>query len=157
MSTSFSGNVIGTNLSIAIVASRWNDLMVNKLIEGARDTLIRHGVDVDKIDMAMVPGCFELPLVTRTMAQSGRYDAIVCLGAVIRGATPHFDYVAGEAAKGIASASLETGVPCAFGVLTCDTIEQALERSGSKAGNKGVEAALAAIEMANLLSAIKSA
>jgi len=151
MSKQYSGDLIGTTLSIAIIASRWNDLMVNKLIEGARDALVRHGVKEDNIDSAMVPGCFELPLAAMKMAESGRYDAIVCLGAVIRGATPHFDYVAGEAAKGIAQVSTTTGVPATFGVLTCDTIEQAIERSGSKGGNKGVEAALAAIEMANLL------
>ncbi len=151
MSKTFSADLIGTELTIAIVASRWNDLMVNKLIEGARDSLVRHGVKEDNIDLAMVPGCFELPLAALKLAESGRYDAIVCLGAVIRGATPHFDYVAGEAAKGIAQVSNTTGIPATFGVLTCDTIEQAIERSGSKGGNKGVEAALAAIEMANLL------
>lgn len=151
MSKTFSGDLIGTELTIAIVASRWNDLMVNKLIEGARDSLVRHGVKEGNIDLAMVPGCFELPLAALKLAESGRYDAIVCLGAVIRGATPHFDYVAGEAAKGIAQVSNTTGIPATFGVLTCDTIEQAIERSGSKGGNKGVEAALAAIEMANLL------
>lgn len=151
MSKTFSADLIGTELTIAIVASRWNDLMVNKLIEGARDSLVRHGVKEGNIDLAMVPGCFELPLAALKLAESGRYDAIVCLGAVIRGATPHFDYVAGEAAKGIAQVSNTTGIPATFGVLTCDTIEQAIERSGSKGGNKGVEAALAAIEMANLL------
>ena len=151
MSKTFSADLIGTELTIAIVASRWNDLMVNKLIEGARDSLVRHGVKEDNIDLAMVPGCFELPLAALKLAESGRYDAIVCLGAVIRGATPHFDYVAGEAAKGIAQVSNTTGIPATFGVLTCDTIEQAIERSGSKGGKKGVEAALAAIEMANLL------
>ena len=151
MSNTFSGDLIGTDQSIAIVASRWNDLMVNKLIEGDRDTLTRHGVKEENIDLAMVPGCFELPLAAQKLAESSRYDAIVCLGAVIRGATPHFDYVAGEAAKVIAQVSNKTGVPVAFGVLTCDTIEQAIERSGSKGGNKGVEAALAAIEMANLM------
>jgi len=154
MSKNFSGNLIGTDLRLAIVASRWNDLMVNKLIDGARDTLLRHGVNEENIDLAMVPGCFELPLAAMKMAESGRYDAVVCLGAVIRGATPHFDYVAGEAARGISDVSITTGVPTTFGVLTCDTIEQAIERSGSKGGNKGVEAALAAIEMANLLKKI---
>jgi 6,7-dimethyl-8-ribityllumazine synthase len=151
MGNVYSANMIGTDLKIAIVASRWNDLMVNKLIEGAKDTLIRHGVAESGIDLAMVPGCFELSLAAKKMASSGAYDAIVCLGAVIRGATPHFDYVAGEAARGISHVSSTTGVPATFGVLTCDSIEQAIERSGSKAGNKGVEAALAAIEMANLI------
>jgi len=120
-------------------------------LEGAKDALIRHGVAEEDIDVALVPGSFELPLVAQKMAQSGRYDAVVCLGVVIRGATPHFDYIAGEAAKGIAQASWQSGIPVTFGVITSDTIEQAIERAGSKAGNKGVEAALAAIEMANLL------
>ncbi len=157
MSQVFSGDLVGTGLRIGIVASRWNDFMVGKLVEGARDALVRHGVSDDAIDIAHVPGCFELPLVAKKMVEIGRYDAIVCLGAVIRGATPHFDYVAGEAARGIARVGLESGVPVAFGVLTCDSVEQAIERSGSKGGNKGVEAATAAIEMANLLRAIDAA
>jgi len=151
MGKEYSANLIGTDLKFAIVASRWNDLMVNKLIEGARDTLIRHGVSDKAIDLAFVPGCFELPMAARKMADSGNYDAVVCLGAVIRGATPHFEYIAGEAARGISQVGVLTGIPASFGVLTCDTTEQAIERSGSKAGNKGVEAALAAIEMANLM------
>ena len=151
MSKTFSGNLVGTDLKIGIVSSRWNDFMGGKLREGAKDTLIRHGVDPDNIDEALVPGSFELPLIAKKMAENGRYDAIICLGVVIRGATPHFDFVAGEAAKGIAQASWHSGVPITFGVITTDTIEQAIERSGSKAGNKGAEAALAAIEMANLL------
>lgn len=126
--------------------------MGSKLLEGAKDALLRHGVAENDIDVAFVPGSYELPLVAKRMAQSGRYDAVICLGVVIRGATPHFDYVAGEAAKGIAQASLQTDIPIAFGVITTDTLEQAIERSGSKAGNKGVEAAMAAIEMANLLA-----
>lgn len=157
MSQVFSGDLVGTGLRIGIVASRWNDFMVGKLVEGARDALVRHGVSDDAIDIAHVPGCFELPLIAKKMIEIGRYDAIVCLGAVIRGATPHFDYVAGEAARGIARVGLESGVPVAFGVLTCDSVEQAIERSGSKGGNKGVEAATAAIEMANLLRAIDAA
>ena len=128
--------------------------MGGKLLEGAKDTLIRHGVDPNNIDEALVPGSFELPLIAKKMAENGRYDAIICLGVVIRGATPHFDFVAGEAAKGIAQASWHSGVPITFGVITTNTIEQAIERSGSKAGNKGAEAALAAIEMANLLVAL---
>lgn len=152
MSKTFSGNLVGTDLKIGIVSSRWNDFMGSKLLAGAKDTLVRHGVDPDNIDEALVPGSFELPLVAKKMAQNGRYDAIICLGVVIRGATPHFDFVAGEAAKGIAQASWHSGVPITFGVITTDTIEQAIERSGSKAGNKGAEAALAAIEMANLLA-----
>ncbi len=151
MKVEYSGSLVGTGLSFAIVASRWNDLMVAKLVEGAKDTLFRHGVEPDAVDLAYVPGCFELPLVATKLAATGKYDAILCLGAVIRGATPHFDYVASESAKGISHVARTTGVPTAFGVLTCDTIEQAIERSGSKGGNKGVEAALTAIEMANLL------
>lgn len=151
MGKHFSGSMVGTGLKMGLVASRWNDFMGSKLLQGAQDTLIRHGVAEADIDVAMVPGSFELPLAALKMAKSGRYDAVVCLGVVIRGATPHFDYVAGEAAKGIAQASWQSGVPVAFGVVTSDTIEQAIERAGSKSGNKGAEAALAAIEMANLL------
>ena len=154
MNKTFSGNLVGTDLKFGIVISRWNDFMGGKLLEGAKDTLIRHGVHPDHIDVAFVPGSFELPLVAKKMAENGRYDAIICLGVVIRGATPHFDFVAGEAAKGIAQASWQSGLPIAFGVITTDTIEQAIERSGSKAGNKGVEAALAAIEMANLMAVL---
>ena len=151
MGTTYSANLIATDLKLAIVASRWNDLMVKQLVEGAMGTLQQHGADESNIDLAWVPGCYEIPLAASRMAASGKYDAVVCLGAVIRGATPHFDYVAGEAARGISNAAASTGVPVSFGVLTCDTIEQAIERSGSKAGNKGVEAALAAVEMANLI------
>ncbi len=151
MSQLFSGNLVGSGLKIGIIASRWNDFMGSKLLEGAKDTLIRHGVNTQDIDVAMVPGSFELPLAAQKMATSGRYDAIICLGVVIRGATPHFDYIVGETTKGIAHAGLQSGIPVTFGVITSDTIEQAIERSGSKAGNKGIEAALAAIEMANLL------
>jgi 6,7-dimethyl-8-ribityllumazine synthase len=155
MSNTFSGNLVGTGLKIGIVSSRWNDFMGHRLLEGAKDTLVRHGVKAEAIDVAMVPGSFELPLAAQKMAGSGRYDAVICLGVVIRGATPHFDYVAGEAAKGIAQAGLQAGIPVTFGVITSDTVEQAIERAGSKAGNKGVEAALAAIEMANLLRQIE--
>lgn len=157
MSHLFSGNLVGSGLKIGIVASRWNDFMGSKLLEGAKDALIRHGVNAEDIDVAMVPGSFELPLAAQKMANSGRYDAVVCLGVVIRGATPHFDYVAGEASRGIAQAGLQSGLPVTFGVVTSDTLEQAIERAGSKAGNKGVEAALAAIEMANLLRQIEGA
>jgi len=156
MNQLFSGNLIGTGLRIGIVASRWNEFIGAKLLEGARDSLCRHGVNEADIDIAMVPGSFELPLAAQRMANSGRYDAILCLGVVIRGATPHFDYIAGETAKGIAQVGLQSGIPVAFGVITSDTIEQAIERAGSKAGNKGVEAALAAIEMANLLHQIEN-
>ncbi|GIW72649.1 MAG: 6,7-dimethyl-8-ribityllumazine synthase [Planctomycetota bacterium] len=136
----------------AIAASRFNDLICERLLAGCRDTLVRHGVAADRIDLARVPGCFELPLVALRLAASGRYAAVICLGALIRGATPHFDHIAAAATSGIAEAALRTGVPCIFGVLTCDTLEQALERAGGKAGNKGAEAALAALEVADLLA-----
>lgn len=144
------GNLIGTGLRIGIVAGRFNELIVSKLVGGALDALKRHGVNEDDVEVAWVPGAFEIPLIAKKMAESGRFDAVVTLGAVIRGATPHFDYVCNECAKGVASLSLSTGIPVIFGVLTTDTIEQAIERAGTKAGNKGWEAASAAIEMANL-------
>ncbi len=147
----YEGMLVGTGLRIGLVATRWNDFIVGNLVSGAKDALVRHGVAEEDIGLALVPGAFEIPLVTKRLAMSGKYDAIVCLGAVIRGATAHFEYVAGEVAKGIASVMLETGVPVTFGVLTTETLEQAIERAGAKAGNKGAEAALAAIEMANLL------
>ena len=144
------GNLVGTGLRIGIVAGRFNELIVSRLVGGALDALKRHGVSEEKVDLAWVPGAFEIPLIAKKMAESGRYDAVITLGAVIRGATPHFDYVCSECAKGVASLSLSTGIPVIFGVLTTDTIEQAIERAGTKAGNKGWEAAAAAIEMANL-------
>lgn len=147
----FSGKLIGTSLSIGIVVSRWNDFMGNRLLEGAKDALLRHDVDEGAIDVAYVPGSFEVPLAANVMARSGHYHAVVCLGVLIRGATPHFDYIANEASKGIAQTSLQSGVPVVFGIVTADTIEQAIERCGSKAGNKGAEAALVAIEMADLM------
>jgi len=147
----YEGMLVGTGLRIGLVATRWNDFIVGNLVSGAKDALVRHGVAEEDIGLALVPGAFEIPLVAKRLAMSGKYDAIVCLGAVIRGATAHFEYVAGEVAKGIASVMLETGVPVTFGVLTTETLEQAIERAGAKAGNKGAEAALAAIEMANLL------
>lgn len=134
-----------------IVVSRFNEFICSKLLEGALDTLRRHGADDDAITVAWVPGAFDIPLIAKNMAESGNYDAVIALGCVIRGATAHFDYVAGEAAKGIGQASLQTGRPVVFGVLTTDTIEQAIERAGTKSGNKGADAAMAAIEMANLL------
>lgn len=146
----FEGNLVGTGLRIGIVAARFNELIVSKLVGGALDALRRHGVAEEMVDVAWVPGAFEIPLIAKKMAESGRYDAVVTLGAVIRGATPHFEYVCNECAKGVASLSLSTGIPVIFGVLTTDTIEQAIERAGTKAGNKGWEAAAAAIEMANL-------
>ncbi len=147
----FEGNLVAPDLTIAIVLSRFNSLIGDRLLEGALDTLRRHGVSEDGITLARVPGAFEIPLAASMLAKSGKYDAVICLGAVIRGATAHFDYVAGPMASGLASISVETGVPVLFGVLTTDTIEQALERAGTKAGNKGADVAAAAIEMANLL------
>lgn len=145
------GKLIGTGLRIGIVHARFNDFIGQKLLEGAEDTLIRHGVDPNHIEFFRVPGSFEIPLVAKKLAQSKRYHAIICLGVLIRGGTIHFDLIAAEVTKGLAQISLETGIPLTFGVLTCDTIEQAIERSGSKSGNKGVDAAQAAIEMADLL------
>lgn len=135
----------------AIVISRFNEFVTSKLLGGATDALERHGVATANIDVVWSPGSFEIPVLAQTLAESKRYAAVLCLGAVIRGGTDHYQYVAAEAAKGVAMASMKTGVPCIFGVLTCDTIEQAIERSGAKAGNKGADAAMAAIEMANLL------
>ncbi|HET9077891.1 MAG TPA: 6,7-dimethyl-8-ribityllumazine synthase [Acidimicrobiales bacterium] len=150
----FEGTLSGTGLRVAIAAARFNDTIVNRLLDGARDGLRRHGVDPGSVDVAWAPGAFELPLVAARLAASGDYDAVITLGAVIRGATGHYDFVAGHCAAGVARASLDTGVPVVFGVLTTDTIEQAVERSGTKAGNKGFEAAMTAIEMANLMAAL---
>ncbi len=150
MST-FEGNLIGTGLKIGVVASRFNELLSTRLVAGAQDALLRHGVAEEDVDVAWVPGGFEIPLVSKKMASSGRYDAVVALGVVIRGGTPHFEYVASEIAKGVSKASLDTGVPVMFGVITADSIEQAVERAGTKSGNKGWDAALAAIEMAHLM------
>ncbi|MDK4078181.1 6,7-dimethyl-8-ribityllumazine synthase, partial [Staphylococcus pseudintermedius] len=141
----------GKGLKIGVVVSRFNDLITGRLLDGAQDALRRHQVAEDSIDVAYVPGAFELPIVAKKMAQTGKYDAVVTLGCVIRGATSHYDYVCNEAAKGIAKASDDTGVPVIFGVLTTENIEQAIERAGTKAGNKGAESAVGAIEMANLL------
>jgi len=149
--TVFEGRLTGRGLKFALVVGRFNELISIRLHEGALDCLRRHEVSDEDIDVAWVPGAFELPLVAAKLAGSGRYDAVVCLGAVIRGGTPHFEYVASEAAKGIAKVGLDTGVPVVFGALTTDTIEQAVERAGTKAGNKGWAAALSALEMADLL------
>ncbi len=149
--TVYTGRLRGDGLRVALVCARFNDLITERLLSGARDGLVRHGVDEASITEVWVPGAFELPLVSMQLAASGEYDAVVCLGAVIRGATAHFDYVAGQSAAGCARASLDTGVPVIFGVLTTETIEQAIERSGTKAGNKGFDSAVAAIEMADLL------
>lgn len=144
------GDLQAKGLKFGIVMSRFNEFITGKLVEGAIDALIRHGAREDDIELAKVPGSFEIPLVAKKMALKGTYHAIICLGTIIRGATPHFDYIAAEVSKGIASASLETGVPIAFGIITSDTIEQAIERAGSKSGNKGWDAAITAIEMAQL-------
>jgi 6,7-dimethyl-8-ribityllumazine synthase len=145
------GKLQAEGKKFGIVIARFNSFIAERLLEGALDTLARSGVNVEEVEVARVPGAFEIPLVAQKMVKSGRYDAVICLGAVIRGATPHFDFVANEAAKGIAQASMESGIPIIFGVLTTDTIEQAIERAGSKAGNKGSECAVTAIEMVNLL------
>lgn len=152
----YTGSVNGTDLTIGIVVGRFNDFITNKLLDGAINTLKQYGVNKKNVDIAWVPGAFEIPLIAQKMAQKSKYDAIITLGAVIRGDTPHFDYVCNEAAKGISTASLKTEKPVIFGILTTDTTEQALERSGIKAGNKGAEAAVAAIEMANLIKVISS-
>ncbi|RBW70358.1 6,7-dimethyl-8-ribityllumazine synthase [Bacillus taeanensis] len=146
----FEGNLVGSGLKIGIVVGRFNEFITGKLLSGAEDALRRHGVDEADVDIAWVPGAFELPLIAKKMADSKKYDAVITLGTVIRGSTPHFDYVCNEAAKGVSAAALNSGVPVIFGVLTTDTIEQAIERAGTKAGNKGWEAAAGAIEMANL-------
>ncbi len=148
------GKLDAKGLRFGLVVSRFNSFIVDRLVEGALDTLVRHGAEETNLTVVKVPGAFELPLVTKKMAGSGKYDALICLGAVIRGGTPHFEYVSSEMTKGIAAASLESGLPVAFGVLTTDSVEQAIERAGTKAGNKGVEAAMSAIEMVNLLGAV---
>ena len=147
--------VVKKGAKFALVAGRFNEFITTKLVEGAQDALVRHGASEDAVTLAWVPGSFEMPLVARRLAESGKFDAVICLGAVIRGATPHFEYVAAESAKGVAQASLSTGRPVIFGVITADTIEQAVERAGTKSGNKGFAAACAAIEMVNLLDQIK--
>jgi 6,7-dimethyl-8-ribityllumazine synthase len=149
------GNLTAKGFAFGIVASRFNEFITARLLDGALDALRRHGADEDKITVARVPGSYEIPLVAKQMAASHQYDAVICLGTVIRGATPHFEYIAGEVAKGVAMVGLDTGVPVVFGVLTTDSIEQAVERAGTKAGNKGFDAACAAIEMANLLRELK--
>lgn len=149
------GNLISEGIKIGIAASRFNEFIVSKLVSGAEDGLIRHGVEEKDIDIAWVPGAFELPLIAKKMAKSGKYDAVICLGAVIRGATSHYDYVCSEVTKGIANVSLASEIPVIFGVVTTDTIEQAIERAGTKVGNKGFDAASTAIEMTNLLKNIK--
>jgi 6,7-dimethyl-8-ribityllumazine synthase len=153
--TVFEGNLIGSGLKVGMVVGRFNELLSSRLLSGAKDALTRHDVAEKDIDVAWVPGAFEIPLAAKKLATSGRYDAVIALGVVIRGATPHFDYVASEVSKGVAKVSLDSGVPVVFGVVTADTIEQAVERAGTKQGNKGWDAAESAIEMANLLKTMK--
>ena len=152
----FEGKLTSGNIRIGIVASRFNEFITSKLISGAMDGLIRHDVPEDSIHLAWVPGAFEIPLIASKMAKSGKYDAVICLGAVIRGATSHYDYVCNEVSKGIAAVSLETGIPVLFGILTTENIEQAIERAGTKAGNKGYDCALSAIEMVNVIREIEA-
>ena len=151
----FEGKLVSNGVKIGIVAARFNEFITGKLLSGAIDGLIRHNVKEEEVDVAWVPGAFEIPLIASKMAKSGRYDAVICLGAVIRGSTTHYDYVCHEVSKGVAHISLDTGIPVIFGVLTTENIEQAIERAGTKAGNKGYDCALSAIEMINLINAIE--
>ncbi len=151
----FEGNVISKNIRVGIVAARFNEFIVSKLVGGALDGLKRHGVNEEDVDVAWVPGAFEIPLIAKKMAECGKYDAVICVGAVIRGSTTHYDYVCSEVSKGIASVSLNSDIPVMFGVITTENIEQAIERAGSKAGNKGYDCALGAIEMVNLIREIE--
>ena len=148
------GELQAKGLKFGIVISRFNEFITSKLLDGAKDALLRHGAKDEDIDVVKVPGSFEIPIVAKKMALKGTYHSVICLGTVIRGATPHFDYIAAEVSKGIATASMDTGIPIAFGVITCDTIEQAVERAGSKSGNKGWDAAITAIEMAQVMKKI---
>lgn len=154
MTKVYDGQLDARGLKVALVLSRFNSFITERLLEGAQDALARHGAEADKLTIVRVPGAFELPLAARKLAESGRYDAVIALGTVIRGSTPHFDYVAAEVSKGLAQVSLQSGLPVAFGVLTCDTIDQAIERAGTKSGNKGFDAAMTAIEMVNLFKAM---
>ncbi len=151
MANNYEGKLIGTDLKIGIVVSRFNDFITSRLLEGAMDALIRHGAAADDIDVAWVPGAMEVPVVAQRMAMSKKYDSVICLSAVIRGSTPHFEHVCNSITRGVGTISLQTGVPVIYGVITSDSIEQAVERAGTKAGNKGYDAAISAIEMANLL------
>jgi len=155
MSAVFEGNLKADGLKVAVVASRFNDFIVSKLVDGAKDCFVRHGGDQADLATMWVPGAFEIPLMAKKLAESKKFDAVICLGAVIRGSTAHFDFVDGEAATGISRVNLDTGVPTIFGVITTDTIEQAIERAGTKAGNKGWEAALSAIEMSTLIKRLE--
>lgn len=154
MSTIYEGHLVGTDLKIGIVVGRFNDFITGRLLSGAEDALRRHGVDEQNIDVAWVPGAFEIPVIAKKLAATKKYDAVITLGTVIRGSTPHFDYVCNEVAKGVAAINMQEGIPVIFGVITTDNIEQAIERAGTKTGNKGWDAATAAIEMANLMKQI---
>jgi len=154
MSKPFEGMLLGKGLKFGLVISRFNEFFTKKLLEGAQDALLRHGVEDEDIELAWVPGSFEIPLIAKKLAQTKKYDAVICLGAVIRGGTPHFEYIASEVTKGIAIVGLETGLPVIYGILTADTLEQAIERAGTKEGNEGFKAAVTAIEMANLAKSI---
>jgi 6,7-dimethyl-8-ribityllumazine synthase len=155
MGKTFEGNLVGSGLKVGIVVGRFNEFITGKLLSGAQDAFRRHGVLEEDVDVAWVPGAFEIPLIAQKLANSGKYDAVITLGTVIRGSTPHFDYVCNEAAKGVSAVALNSGIPVIFGVLTTDSIEQAIERAGTKAGNKGYEAAASAIEMANLAKSLE--
>jgi len=155
MTKTFEGNLVGTGLKVGIVVSRFNEFITSKLLGGAEDALKRHGVEEADVSVTWVPGAFEIPMIAKKLARTGNYDAVITLGTVIRGATPHFEYVSGEVAKGVANLGMQEEIPVIFGVLTTDTIEQAIERAGTKAGNKGWEAAVSAIEMANLIRSIE--
>ena len=155
MKKHFEGVLLGKGLKFGLVVSRFNEFITEKLLEGAQDALLRHGVNQEDIEIAWVPGSFEIPLIAQKLAQTKRYDAVICLGAVVRGGTPHFEYIAAEVSKGIANVGLETGLPVIYGVITADTLEQAIERAGTKQGNEGSKAAVTAIEMANLLNSIE--
>ncbi len=155
MAKHYEGILIGKGFKFAVIVSRFNELITNRLLEGAKDALLRHGVNEEDIDIAWTPGCFEIPLIAKKLAQGGEYNAVICLGAVIRGGTPHFQYVASEVNRGIAKISLDTELPIIQGIITADTLEQAIERAGTKEGNRGFAAAVSAIEMANLVKAIR--
>jgi 6,7-dimethyl-8-ribityllumazine synthase len=154
MNKNFEGMLLGKGLKFGLVISRFNEFITKRLLDGAQDALLRHGVEQNDIEVAWVPGSFEIPLVAKKLAQTKRFDAVICLGAVIRGGTPHFEYIAAEVTKGVAKVSLDTGLPIIYGVITADTLEQAIERAGTKEGNEGFKAAAKAIEMANLLKGI---
>jgi len=154
MSHQFEGLLLGKGLKFGLVISRFNEFLTKKLLEGAQDALLRHGVNQEDIEIAWVPGAFEIPLIAKKLAETKRFDAVICLGAVVRGGTPHFEYIAAEVTKGIAKVGLDTGLPIIYGVLTADTLEQAIERSGTKMGNRGFHAAVEAVEMANLVKSI---